>query len=131
MGFGRPLLEFSLTKKPIITTNWSGHLDFLHKNFNILLGGELKNVDSSAAIQDMILTESQWFNVNLIEINNALTDLYKNYKNHIENGKKQAARSKNHFSYEQMKNLLDITLKNHLPIFPQEVQLKLPELELL
>ena len=49
----------------------------------------------------------------------------------IENGKKQAARSKNHFSYEQMKNLLDITLKNHLPIFPQEVQLKLPELELL
>ena len=130
-GFGRPLLEFSLTKKPIITTNWSGHLDFLHKNFNILLGGELKNVDSSAAIQDMILTESQWFNVNLIEVNNALTDLYKNYKNHIENGKKQAARSKNHFSYEQMKNLLDITLKNHLPIFPQEVQLKLPELELL
>jgi hypothetical protein len=28
-GFGRPLLEFSLVKKPIITTNWSGHLDYL------------------------------------------------------------------------------------------------------
>jgi glycosyltransferase involved in cell wall biosynthesis len=130
-GFGRPLLEFSLTKKPIITTNWSGHLDFLHKNFNILLGGELKNVDPSASVQDMILTESQWFNVNLIEVNNALTDLYKNYKNYIESGKKQAARSRNHFSYNQMKNLLDTTLINHLPIFPQEVQLKLPELKLL
>ena len=27
-GFGRPLLEFSLTNKPIITTGWSGHTDF-------------------------------------------------------------------------------------------------------
>ena len=27
-GFGRPLLEFSLVKKPIITTNWSAHTEF-------------------------------------------------------------------------------------------------------
>ena len=30
-GFGRPLLEFSLTGKPIMASGWSGHLDFLHK----------------------------------------------------------------------------------------------------
>jgi len=30
-GFGRPLLEFGITGKPIIASNWSGHLDFLHK----------------------------------------------------------------------------------------------------
>ena len=29
-GFGRPLIEAALTGKPIITTNWSGHLDFLN-----------------------------------------------------------------------------------------------------
>jgi hypothetical protein len=40
-GFGRPLLEFSLVKKPIITTNWSGHTDFLHYKNNVLLNGEL------------------------------------------------------------------------------------------
>ena len=27
-GFGRPLLEFTQTKKPVITTGWSGHIDF-------------------------------------------------------------------------------------------------------
>ena len=27
-GFGRPLLEFSLTKKPIMVSGWSGHMDF-------------------------------------------------------------------------------------------------------
>ena len=28
-GFGRPLLEFSLTNKPIICSGWSGQMDFL------------------------------------------------------------------------------------------------------
>ena len=28
-GFGRPLLEQAITGKPVITTNWSGHVDFL------------------------------------------------------------------------------------------------------
>ena len=28
-GFGRPLLEFSLTGKPVIVSNWSGHLILL------------------------------------------------------------------------------------------------------
>ena len=29
-GFGRPLLEASLTGKPIIAPGWSGHMDFLN-----------------------------------------------------------------------------------------------------
>jgi hypothetical protein len=32
-GFGRPLLEFSLTNKPIISSNWSGHIDYLNPEF--------------------------------------------------------------------------------------------------
>ena len=36
-GFGRPLLEFSMTKKPIIVSGYSGHVDFLDKNNQILL----------------------------------------------------------------------------------------------
>ena len=47
-GFGRPLLEFSLTKKPIITTNWSGHIDFLDGEHTTLLGGELTSTHPSA-----------------------------------------------------------------------------------
>ncbi len=61
-GYGRPLLEFSLTKKPIITTNWSGHKDFLDEQFTTLLPGIMANVHPSAANQ-WLLKESQWFNV--------------------------------------------------------------------
>ncbi len=41
-GFGRPLLEFTQSKKPIITTNWSGHLDFLNTGFTTLIPGTLR-----------------------------------------------------------------------------------------
>lgn len=41
-GFGRPLLEQAITGKPILTTNWSGHIDFIKPEYNILIGGELK-----------------------------------------------------------------------------------------
>ncbi len=42
-GFGRPLLEFSMVNKPIITTNWSGHIDYLNPEFTTLLPGQLTN----------------------------------------------------------------------------------------
>ena len=58
-GFGRPLLEFSLSKKPVIASNWSGHLDFLHPEYNVLVGDSLTNVHQSAQDKDMILAESQ------------------------------------------------------------------------
>ena len=38
-GFGRPLLEAAITGKPVITTNWSGHIDFIKPEYNILIGG--------------------------------------------------------------------------------------------
>ena len=31
-GYGRPLAEAAITGKQVITTNWSGHIDFLHPN---------------------------------------------------------------------------------------------------
>ena len=40
-GYGRPLLEFSLTGKPIIASGWSGHLDFL--NFPPFFKNKSKN----------------------------------------------------------------------------------------
>jgi glycosyltransferase involved in cell wall biosynthesis len=35
-GFGRPLIEAAITGKPIITSNWSGHVDFLNTETSVL-----------------------------------------------------------------------------------------------
>ena len=63
-GFGRPLLEFSLVNKPIITTAWSGHTDFLNEGDVGYVGGELEQLHNSSLVPNMLLKEgSQWFDV--------------------------------------------------------------------
>ena len=128
-GFGRPLLEFSLTKKPIITTNWSGHIDFLKPKFTTLLGGELTHVHPSAQVKDMILGEGKWFSVHTGEIGNALMSLYQNYKPYKDQANKQAAYSKSNFSFEKMKEEIGKFLDENVPEFPKQIQLQLPKLK--
>ena len=126
-GFGRPLLEFSLIKKPIIVSNWSGHMDFLNPEFVVAINGELKNVHPSAANQ-FLIPESQWFSPHYNEIGNALKDVFENYKNYTEGAKRQAYRSKTEFSWEKMKNKVDSLLTQYIPEFPKAIELKLPAL---
>jgi hypothetical protein len=124
-GFGRPLLEFSLAKKPIIVSNWSGHMDFLNPEFVIALNGELKNVHPSAANQ-FLIQDSQWFSPHHNEIGNYLKDVYENYKKYTDGAKRQAYRSKSMFSFDEMKKLIGNYLEQYIPEFPKQVQVKLP-----
>lgn len=127
-GFGRPLLEFSLTGKPIIATNWSGHTDFLKPNLSVMLGGQLENVHPSAA-NNWLIKESQWFKVNDAEIGKSLKLVFKKYKQYIVKSKQQKQFSKTKFSFEAMTNLISTQL-NKLPDFPKQVELTLPKLNL-
>ena len=129
-GFGRPLLEFSLTKKPILTTNWSGHIDFLKKEFCCLVDGELQNVHHSAAQKDMILQETKWFKPNDGQVGFFLKDVYENYKNYQELAKRQAFYSKENFSLSKMEEKLLEILEQNVPEIAKEVKLQLPKLQL-
>jgi len=128
-GFGRPLLEFSLVNKPIIASYWSGHVDFLDNEFVKYVGGTLTNVHPSAAVEKMILLESQWFTPDSIQVGQALKDVYDNYKKYKELAKRQGHRSRTQFSYEKMRETLDTLLTQYVPEFPKQVQLKLPQLK--
>jgi len=127
-GFGRPLLEFSLTGKPIIASNWSGHTDFLKPNLSVMLGGQLENVHPSAA-NNWLIKESQWFKVNDAEIGRNLKDVFKKYKQYLVKSKQQKQFSKTKFSFEAMTNLISSQL-DKLPDFPKQVELTLPKLNL-
>jgi glycosyltransferase involved in cell wall biosynthesis len=129
-GFGRPLLEFSVTKKPIIASNWSAHTEFLNPEFIPLLQGRLENVHPSAAVKDMILTEAQWFQVDAGHVGHYLKDVFENYKKYLDGAKRQAYRSKTEFSWDKMKEVLDNILTNKIPEFPKEIKLELPKLQL-
>jgi len=129
-GFGRPLLEFSLTKKPIITTNWSGHIDFLNEEFTSLLPGELHQLDDSSVVKDMLMKEFKWFGVDHNTVVLTLRDMFVNYKNYKEKATRQAYKSRTDFSYGKMVEQLEGYLNQYIPEFPKEIQLELPKLNL-
>jgi hypothetical protein len=127
-GFGRPLLEFSLTNKPIITTNWSGHVDYLNPEFTTLLPGNMTKVHHSAA-NNMLLAEAEWFSVDTGHVGSYLRDVFENYKGYAENAKRQGFQSRSKFSFDAMKEKLGKLFENKIPEFPKQVQLQLPKLK--
>ena len=127
-GFGRPLLEFSLTNKPVITTGWSGHTDFLKPEFSALMGGTLTNVHPSAA-NDFLLKEAQWFSVDHNHVGHFITDVFGNYKDWKVKGKRQGYFSRTNFSFEKMEEQLNNIFSTNIPELPKKVELKIPNLK--
>ena len=125
-GYGRPLLEASLSQKPVIASSYSGHLDFLDSEMSILLPGEITQIHPSAVVKDMLIPESGWFTVNYNKASETLEDVYKNYKKYIDGAKKQAYRSRTEFSLEKMSDKLISIMDEKIP---KPVQLKLPQLK--
>ena len=128
-GFGRPLLEACVSGKPIIASNWSGHLDFLNPEYNFLIGGQLDNVDKSAT-NDWIRPESKWFTINYGEAGGVMKWIYDNYKKAVEKSRKNRKYVKDNFTIRKMTESLDNILQDYkVGDGPQQVELKLPKLK--
>jgi glycosyltransferase involved in cell wall biosynthesis len=127
-GFGRPLLEFTLSKKPLITTGWSGQVDFLDSKYTNLIGGQLTQIHPNAANQ-WLIKDSQWLSPDHGQIGFFLKDVFENYKNYTDKAKRQAHKSKTEFSWDKMKDKVDELFTKYIPEFPKEIQIKLPQLK--
>ena len=127
-GFGRPLAESAVSGKPIIATAWSGHIDFLNKDYVTLIPGKLTNVHPSAAWDNVILKESQWFTADYGYFIAVLKDVYKNYDSYLEKSRKMTKYIKDNFSWELMKTKLGEIL-DKIPAQPVVQKLQLPKLK--
>ena len=127
-GFGRPLLEFTQTKKPIITTGWSGHVDFLKPDMSILLPGTLGDIHPSVK-NDWFVDGAKWFDVDKMALGQALKDMHKNYKNYIHKAKQQGNFAKENFTFEKMKEKFSKMLEENVVAAPKQVPLQLPKLK--
>ena len=125
-GYGRPLLEASISAKPVITSGYSGHIDFLDPEMSILLPGEIKQIHPSSVVNDMLIAESGWFNIDYNAATKALEEVYKNHKKWSEGAKKQAYRSRTEFSLDKMGEKLLSIIDNKVP---KPVEFKLPQLK--
>ena len=101
-GFGRPLLEFSMFKKPIIASGWSGHVDFLNREFVSLIEGRLQQIHPSAVVENILVKESSWFEADFVSASQKMVDVWTNYKKYEANAKRQTHYAKSNFSFEKM-----------------------------
>jgi len=125
-GYGRPLLEASISQKPIIAPNYSGHIDFLSAEASILLPGQITQIHPSAVVQNMLIPESGWFTVDYKKAAETLEDVYKNYKNYVDRAKKQSYISRTEFSLDKMGEKLIELIDEKIP---KPVTLKLPTIK--
>jgi glycosyltransferase involved in cell wall biosynthesis len=128
-GFGRPLLEASLSGKPVIASDWSGHTDFLDKELAVMLPGELVDVDPSAFPDNIYTKGAQWFQVNYGYASKVLKDIFKNYKGFLSKSKKLGEQNYKQFSLDAMTKEFGNILDEYVPEFPKEVKLQLPKLK--
>jgi glycosyltransferase involved in cell wall biosynthesis len=131
-GFGRPLLEFASTGKPIMAPHYSGQADFLKKEFICALPGTMTNIHESAA-NDFLLKEAQWFTVDYGYASKMFVDILKNTKKWNELSKRQRYFVNSNFTetavskrYDQVLEIIDTGIES----IPKHVELKLPKLEL-
>ena len=129
-GFGRPLLEFSMSGKPIIASNWSGHKDFLPMDKAIMLGGKLTQVDESAS-DDFILKNAKWFTSNYNEVVEVLKIVKEDYETFLERSEELRIENSKNFSLEittiKLKEILESVSINNVK--PTKTNLVLPELK--
>lgn len=125
-GFGRPLLEFTMTGKPVIASNWSGHKDFLPTDKAIMLGGELKEVHESAT-DVFIVKDSKWFTANYNEVSAIMQLIIERYEEFHQRSQDLKLINKEKFSMDKMQEELQKIL-TPFTFKPEKVELKLPKL---
>jgi len=128
-GFGRPLLEATMTGLPVIASAWSGHVDFLSEVDSLLLGGELVQVPQSMVWKDIIIPESQWFNVNEQQAYKAMNYCFSNYDEVKEKALNLMKINRDKFTLNKMTEKLDKIVTPMIDKVPQQVGLNLPKLK--
>jgi len=128
-GFGRPLLEASMVGLPVITSAWSGQMDFLSQNDALLLGGEMVQVPKSQVWKDIIVPESQWFNVNETQAYKAMNYCFENYDEVKKKALNLMKINRDKFTLDKMTEKLDEITIPYLDKIPTQVGLNLPKLK--
>jgi len=114
---------------PVIASAWSGQMDFLSETDSLLLGGELKQVPKSQHWQNIIIPESQWFNVNETQAYKAMNYCFTNYDEVKEKALNLMKINRDKFTLDKMTEKLGKIITPYIDKVPTQVQFQLPKLK--
>lgn len=127
-GFGHPLLLSTLSGKPVLASNWSGHLDFLDNRFCKLLDGEIKPLPGEC-VNEWLIKESSWFNVNYQKASESMKNCFYFYRPYLEKAEQLRKKNMEEFSIQAMDKKFWELLDKYVPKFATEQKLVLPKLK--
>ena len=128
-GFGRPLAEATCCDLPVIASGWSGQMDFLNGSDSILVNGSLEKIPKSIVWDDILISESQWFNINESKAYSALNHAFENQGELKRKGETLMYKNRENFTINKMADKLDEIMKKYTSNMPSQVGLKLPKLK--
>ena len=86
-GFGLPMLEAAACGLPVMSTNWSGHLDFLNHGEWTKVGYEMQEISASRADGRIFVPGSRWANPIEADFKNGLKSMLTNVSSNRKNAK--------------------------------------------
>ena len=123
-GFGRPLLEATMSGKPVIASAATGHIDFLKPEYSMLVNGNYIPVHKDSFPKNIYVEGQHWFDVNLQEAANSMKFVKSRYKKFTELASQQKIINEVEFSFDKMVELLG----TYIDKVPTAVEMKLPKL---
>ena len=129
-GFGHPLLLQTLSGKPLLVSDWSGHKDFLNERYASFLPGTLEVVPEYAQTP-WTPQGSKWFVVSYSLAGERMKQMVKYYNTEKIQKKCEALRLENmeKFSIEAMDKRLWEIFDEYIPKFDKQNDFVLPELK--
>jgi len=104
-------------------------MDFLSQTDSMLLGGELVQVPKSQHWKDIIVADSQWFNVNETQAYKAMNYCFENYDEVKEKALNLMKVNRDKFTLDKMSEKLGEIVIPFVDKIPQQVGLQLPKLK--
>ena len=104
-------------------------MDFLSEVDSMLLGGQLSKVPKSQHWKDIIIPDSQWFNVNEQQAYKAMNYCFQNYDEVKKKALNLMKVNRDKFTLNKMTEELNNILTPYLEKMPSQVGLNLPKLK--
>mgnify|MGYP003663378132 CR=1 FL=1 len=111
-GFGLPLIDAASAGMPIIATGWSGHMEFLEKEYISSLKYTLGPIPEARVDNRIFMKGARWAYVDEKEFKKKLLDVYRNYKGKKSKAKKLQNKIINNFSKSAVFKIYDEAFDN-------------------
>ena len=100
-GYGLPLIEAAAAAVPVVTTNWSGHLDFLEDSFS-KVDYNIVEIPEARVDNRIFIKGSKWADPKKESYIYALKNLKENYEDHLRISRKLKKKISSRYSKERI-----------------------------